>query len=284
MRLALSAALPATSDVEQTARPGFPARPMSGDAKDCLRAPDQRPGEPGTNPPRPAHSPVPFVSSRHIRRAVPGRPMETESHVVAGESKTVTIVDADDAIGAFTTALLERAGYRVKVFRSCEAFLAAEPTSDSGCVLLDMRTPDEAGLGLLRTLRSRETMPPVVLLSAEGDIREAVEAMKLGAADCLARPCLPTSLLEAIGHAVNSGPKKKAAAMDRDAEAKIAALSQRQLQVLKGILKGKPNKIIAYELGLSMRTVEAYRAELLKKLGVRGTAEAVRLALAAGIL
>jgi two-component system response regulator FixJ len=212
------------------------------------------------------------------------RPLAIAPHKKAEVLKLVTIVDDDDAIGAFTTALLERAGYRVVVFRSCDAFLAAEHSDDSGCVLLDMGMRGAEGLDLLRALRSRESMPPVVMLSSEGDIHEAVEAMKLGAVDFLAKPCLPVSLLQAIGHAVDAGPKRKAAAIDLDAAAKIATLSQRQLQVLHGVLKGKANKNIAHDLGLSIRTVETYRAELLKKLGVRGTAEAVRLALAAGML
>jgi len=179
------------------------------------------------------------------------KPLAIEPRKKAEGLKLVTIVDDDDAIGAFTIALLQRAGYRVVLFRSCDAFLAAEQSGDSDCVLLDIRMPGTEGLDVLRTLRSRGSMPPVVMLSSEGDIHEAVAAMKLGAVDFLAKPCQPLSLLQAIGHAVETGPKRKAAAidLDLDAAAKIATLPQRQLQVLQGIAKGRPNKIIAYELG-----------------------------------
>ena len=284
MRLALAAALPAASDARHTARPDDVAKPSTGFANDCPRAPGHAFSAPGIRRSSPGDPPVPFGSRVHAGGADPSRPLAIEPHKKAEVSNLVTIVDDDDAIGAFTIALLERAGYRVVVFRSGDAFLAAEQSGDSGCVLLDIRMPGTEGLDVLRTLRSRESMPPVVMLSAEGDIHEAVEAMKLGAVDFLAKPCLPVSLLQAIGHAVDAGPQRKAAAIDRDAAAKIATLSQRQLQVLQGVAKGKPNKIIAYEVGLSIRTVETYRAQLLRKLDVRGTAEAVRLALAAGML
>ncbi|HYI41319.1 MAG TPA: response regulator [Allosphingosinicella sp.] len=224
-------------------------------------------------------------STRQILRPAPRiHPIATRPHARARVSNLVTIVDDDHAIEASTTSLLERAGYRVVIFGSGDAFLAGERPGDSGCVLLDMRMPGMDGLGVLRALRSRESMPPVLVLSGHGDIHEAVEAMKLGAVDFLEKPFPPESLLAAIGRAMDSGPKKKVAAIDRDAAARIASLSQRQLQVLQGILKGTPNKIIAYELGLSVRTVEAYRADLLIKLSVRGTVEAMRLAMAAGIL
>jgi two-component system response regulator FixJ len=197
--------------------------------------------------------------------------------------KVVAIVDDDDVVRRSTAALLERAGYRVRAFESGDAFLAAQlPGSD--CVLLDMRMSGTDGLGVLRALGAREAMPPVLVLTGHGAVPQAVEAMKLGAADFLEKPYPAEALLGAIAKALELGPTGKAGAVDAEAAAKVALLSQRQQQVLRGILKGQPNKIIAYELGLSIRTVEAYRAQLLEKLGVRGTAEAVRLAIAAGML
>jgi two-component system response regulator FixJ len=226
---------------------------------------------------------VEFSTKQISRPAARIHPMATGSHKIVGVSNVVTIIDDDHAIDTSIIGLLERAGYRVAIFGSGEAFLTGERPGDSGCVLLDMQMPGGDSLGVLRALGSRESMPPVLVLSDHGDIHEAVEAMKLGAVDFLTKPYPPESLLAAIGRAVDTGPKRKAAAIDRDAAARIASLSQRQLQVLQGILKAKPNKIIAYELGLSVRTVEAYRALLLIKLSVRGTAEAMRLAMAAGM-
>jgi two-component system response regulator FixJ len=216
---------------------------------------------------------LPASDARH--RPEPGGKAEA--------AKIVSIVADDDSQGAFTTGLLERAGYRVVPFRTGEALLAAGPAAVHGCVLLDLRMPGADGLEVLGALAATEAMPPVVMLSDHGGIEEAVTAMKLGAADYLKRPCRPETLLEAIGHALDGHARRKATAIDREAAAKVASLSQRQRQVLQGIVKGQPNKIVAFEIGLSIRTVEAYRAELLRKLDVRGTAEAVRLAVAAGL-
>jgi len=180
--------------------------------------------------------------------------------------------------------LLERVGYRIRTFESGDAFLAAQLPGDSDCVLLDLRMAGTDGLGVLKALGAWESMPPVLMLTAHGAVPEAVEAMKLGAADFLEKPYPAEALLSAIGAALETGPAGKAAAGDVSAVAKVGQLSPRQRQVLRFMLKGQPNKIIAYELSLSVRTVEAYRAQLLEKLGVRGTAEAVRLAIAAGML
>jgi len=196
----------------------------------------------------------------------------------------VAIVEDDAAVRISTTTLLERAGYRVRAFESGDAFLAAHLPGDSDCVLLDMRMPGTDGLGVLQAMGAWENMPAVLVLTGHGAVPEAIAAMKLGAADFLEKPYPPQDLLAAISQALAAGPKKRAGGADPAAAARVATLSQRQHQVLKGILDGRPNKIIAYELGLSIRTVEAYRAQMLEKLGVRGTAEAVRLAIAGGML
>jgi two-component system, LuxR family, response regulator FixJ len=204
--------------------------------------------------------------------------------LVVPDTLVVAVVDDDDAVRRSTATLLERAGYRVRAFESGDAFLAAQLPGDSDCILLDMRMPGTNGLGVLKALGEWETMPPVLVLTGHGAVPEAVEAMKLGAADFLEKPYPAQSLIQAIGNAMATRRKQKAGTVDPEAAAKVETLSQRQLQVLRGILKGQPNKIIAYELALSIRTVEAYRAQLLEKLGVRGTADAVRLAIAAGML
>jgi two-component system response regulator FixJ len=226
------------------------------------------------------HSPFLFETKSAIDRDRDVHPgvQSVSSH------KVIAIVDDDDMVRRSTAALLERAGYSVRAFESGDAFLAAQLSGESDCVLLDMRMPGTDGLDVLKALGAREAMPQVLVLTAHGAVAEAVEAMKLGAADFLEKPYPAEALLGAIGRALESRTTGKAATADASAVAKVGLLSQRQKQVLGGILKGQPNKIIAYELGLSIRTVEAYRAQLLEKLGVRGTAEAVRLAIAAGML
>lgn len=195
-----------------------------------------------------------------------------------------TIATNSDAIGEDAIALLERAGYRIVAFQCGDTFLDTEHSVASDCILIDMDVSGADSLNLLKALRSRASMPPVVMLSSASDVRQAVTAMKLGAVDFVTKPSPPTMLLQVIGQAINAGPIRKAAALDRDATAKVASLPDRQRQVFQRVVQGKSNKVIAYELDISIRTVEAYRAQSLARLNVRGTADAVRLAMAAGVL
>jgi two-component system response regulator FixJ len=196
----------------------------------------------------------------------------------------VAIVEDDDAVRRSTAALLERSGYRVRVFVSGDVFLAAPDPADFDCVLLDLQMPGTDGIGILNALKAWPRMPAVLVLTGHGAIARAVEAMRLGAYDFIEKPYPATSLIETIGAALAARKRARAGAVDNAAAARVSTLSKRQRDVLQGVLGGKLNKIIAYELGISTRTVEAYRAQLLDKLGVRGTADAVRLAISAGML
>jgi two-component system response regulator FixJ len=195
----------------------------------------------------------------------------------------VAIVDHEAQARASTAAILERAGYQVRTFESGDAFLAAGLPCDADCVVLGLRMPGTDGIGVLKVLAECENMPPVLVLTGHGAIPEAVEAIKLGAVDFLEKPYPAETFLEAVSGALSLGPRRKGG-LDPEAVAKVESLSPRQAQVLRGIINGQLNKIIAYDLGLSIRTVEAYRSQVLDKLGVRSTAGAVRLALAAGLL
>lgn len=200
------------------------------------------------------------------------------------DSYMIAIVEDDDAVRQSTAGLLRRAGHRVESYTDGTEFLASDRFQDLGCILLDMRMPGMDGLSVMRALRERDVAVPILVLTGHGDVPLAVEAMRLGAVDFLEKPYPPGDLLEAIRHACNvPRPTVGAQPVDRQAEAKVARLTERQRAVLLGILKGQPNKIIAWELGLSIRTVEAYRAQMLARLGVRGIAEAVRMAMAAGM-
>ena len=198
---------------------------------------------------------------------------------------SIAIVDDDDAVRTSTARLLESAGHRVLSFASGDDFLRARLPDSLNCILLDMRMPGMSGLEVLRALGEHEHAPSVLVLTGHGDIPMAVEAMKLGAIDFIEKPYAPKALLAAIDSASEHHEQMRAAMEgSREAAALIETLSDRQRQVLAGIVKGRPNKLIAYDLGLSIRTVEAYRAQLLDKLGVRSTAEAVRIAIAAGMV
>jgi two-component system response regulator FixJ len=195
----------------------------------------------------------------------------------------ITVVDDDDAVRQSTVRMLERRGFEIVQFASGDAFLASDAAEASDCVLLDLRMPGTDGISVLRLLEERGLWLKVVVLTGHGDVSLAVEAMRLGALDFLEKPYPPAALVEAIQHACATPLPKMAGKLDEEARKSVAKLSPRQRAVLGGILKGQQNKIIAYELGLSIRTVETYRSQLLTSLGVRGTAEAVRLALAAGM-
>jgi len=199
------------------------------------------------------------------------------------DSLLIAVVDDDDAVRHSTAGLLKRAGHRVESFTSGAEFLASDLPEDLVCVLLDMRMPGMDGLAVMRALRERRRALPIVVLTGHGDVPMAVEAMRLGAIDFLEKPYPPAALLEAIMRACTAPTVAAGYPVNELAQARVAALSDRQRDVLRGILRGQPNKIIAWELGLSIRTVETYRAQMLEKLGVRGTAEAVRLAIAAGL-
>ncbi len=199
-------------------------------------------------------------------------------------SYVIAVVDDDDAIRYSTSGLLKHAGHRVESFTGGAEFLASNLPADLGCILLDMRMPGMDGLSVMRALRERKVVRPILVLTGHGDVPMAVEAMRLGAVDFLEKPYPTDALLEAIERAcskpvqVGGGPS-----VNPQAQQKVAALSTREREVLRGILQGQQNKVIAWHLNLSIRTVETYRAQLLAKLGVRGTAEAVRIAIAAGL-
>ena len=190
----------------------------------------------------------------------------------------IAVIDDDGAARDSLAFFLQSEGYRTLGFAGGEAFLEARLPELVGCVLLDMRMPGLSGLDVLHALAGRDDGPAVLVLTGHGDVAMAVQAMKLGALDFIEKPYRPAGLVRAIERAAALQARRMAR---RAAAARVEGLSRRQREVLAGIAAGRPNKIIAFELGLSVRTVEAYRAQLFERLGVRNTAEAVRLALAA---
>ena len=198
--------------------------------------------------------------------------------------ETIAIVDDDEAVRRSTSEIVRRSGFQIKMFESGDDFIASQNQEPLSCILLDLHMPGKDGLAVLAVLRERGNSPPVIVITAHGDLAVAIDAMKLGACDFLEKPYQAADLMTAIKAALDGNlGAADANAFRADAIARVDTLTPRQRQVLIGILQGRPNKIIAFELALSIRTVETYRAQLLEKLNVRGTAEAVRLALAAGL-
>ncbi len=200
--------------------------------------------------------------------------------------RNVYIVDDDDALRQSVATLLEAAGgFRTRSFASGEAFLACVPDIGPGCVLLDLTMPGLSGLEVLRRLQKVEGRFETILLTGQGDIAVAVEAMKSGAADFIEKPHDNRVLLDALGSGFDRiENREREAGAIRLARANIERLTPRERDVLLGLIDGKANKIIAYELDISPRTVEIYRANLMEKLGVHSVAEAVRIAFAAGLV
>jgi two-component system response regulator FixJ len=194
------------------------------------------------------------------------------------------LVDDDPLVRELAAQILEGAGYAVTHHDDGDAFVAALPGLEPGCILLDILMPGLDGFGVLKTVAERQVTWPVVVLTARNDVRTAVEAMKRGAFEFLQKPLIAEELLGTADDAFRRLDElAEGGAQAAEARALVERLSAREAQVLQGLLAGLPNKLIAYELDLSVRTVEIYRAKVMEKLGVRGLSSAVRLALAAGV-
>ncbi len=197
--------------------------------------------------------------------------------------RSVAVVDDNEALNRTMSALIEHAGHRARSFTTGEALLAdCDFLAECDCVLLDIQLPGMSGLDVLKLLQDFEDAPSVVVLTGAGDIPMAVEAMRLGALDFIEKPYRPSALLEVVDKAAQQSDRRRASRSQvSDAAARLRQLSHRQRQVLAGMVDGNTSKAIAGQLNLSVRTVEAYRAQLLAKLGARTTTDAVRVALAA---
>ncbi len=197
--------------------------------------------------------------------------------------RAVHVVDDDDAVRRALAMLFRSAGIPAETHPSGSAFLEALPSlaEDAiGCVLTDVRMPGLDGVELLRRLKEGGFRPPVVVMTAHGDVSTAVRAMKAGGLDFVEKPFDDAALLAAVEAALGT-PRAAGPAGADDAPERVAALSPREREVLDLLVAGKPNKLIARDLGLSPRTVEVHRARLMARLGVGSLAEAVRLAVRA---
>ena len=198
--------------------------------------------------------------------------------------RMIHIVDDEEAIRRSAGFMLKTSGYAVSTYASGDAFLQAAKEAEPGCVLLDVRMPGMDGLEVQKVMAERGIAMPVVVLTGHGDITVAVRAMKGGAVDFIEKPFEKAVLLTAITAAFERLDDVEArAARASDAAVAIAALTSREQDVLKGMAQGLPNKTIAFDLGISPRTVEVHRANLMAKLQVKSLSEALRLAFAAGL-
>ena len=203
---------------------------------------------------------------------------------MADDGRHVHLVDDDEAIRRSASFMLRTSGYLVKTYASGVEFLGVVKDAVPGCVLLDVRMPEIDGLEVQAALKERGVLLPVVVMTGHGDINTAVEAMKLGAVDFIEKPFEKAVLLSAIEAGLERLDKSAKRHVRADeARVKLGVLTPRELDVMKGLVRGHPNKTIAYDLDISPRTVEIHRANLMTKLGVHSLSEALRIAFAAGL-
>ncbi len=196
----------------------------------------------------------------------------------------VFIVDDDEAVRDSLEALLAVQGHSVQSYPSGDAFLAAWRPEARGCALVDLRMPGRDGLQLIDRLKSQGSKLPVIVVTGHGDVPLAVKAMKSGAVDFIEKPYSNDTIVQVVRQALARANTPAAAEGEGGKAAqRLASLTQREREVLQQLVIGRPNKIIAYELKISPRTVEIHRANLMKKMEAESLSHLVRMALAAGL-
>lgn len=199
--------------------------------------------------------------------------------------QVVHIIDDDEALRESLAFLLRTAKLEVKSFNSAKTFLDALPDELLACVITDVRMPDMSGIDLLRRLRERKVGVPVIVITGHGDISLAVEAMKIGAVDFFEKPFNDDLLLASVHAALDHAhDQTKRDAERAQIEQRLATLSAREKDVLAGLIDGRANKQIAFDLGISPRTVEIYRANLMNKMQAGSLSDLVRMALVVQLL
>jgi len=201
------------------------------------------------------------------------------------DKAVVHVIDDDEAVRQSLVFLLGTAGLEVRTYDSATAFLDALPNVVAGCVITDVRMPVVGGLELLRRLRKLKLAVPVIVITGHGDVPLAVEAMKMGAADFLEKPFDDEALLASVRSALNALDRDRKREVERsEIESRLSGLSSREREVLEGLVAGQANKQIAHALGISPRTIEIYRANLMTKMQAASLSDLVRMAMIAGVI
>ncbi len=195
---------------------------------------------------------------------------------------TVHIVDDEEPVRKSLAFLLTVSGFTVRLHESATAFLATAPAIRNGCLITDLRMPDMSGVELLLKLRHLPTRIPAIVITGHGDVPMAVEAMKAGALDFIEKPFEDETLIQAIKRAAEEIAKTAPGDDIASINTRFASLTEREREVLSGVVAGLANKTIAFELDISPRTVEVHRANVMAKMEARSLPELVRMAMAAG--
>lgn len=198
-------------------------------------------------------------------------------------SGIVHVIDDDEALRDSVAFLLGTAGFAVRLYDSAQTFLRQLRDIEPGCVLTDIRMPGMDGLELLRLLRETGQAIAVIVMTGHGDVPLAVRAMKLGAVDFIEKPFEDEIMIDTVRAALAADVVPGTAQVDEELASRVATLSQREKQVLTGLVGGRTNKEIARQFDLSPRTVEVYRAKLMAKMQASNISELVRFAMRAGV-
>ena len=198
--------------------------------------------------------------------------------------RIVHLVDDDEAIRRSASFMLKTSGYQVQAYASGVELLRQAKELAPGCILLDVRMPEMDGLQVQQELKERGVSFPVIVMTGHGDVTVAVQAMKSGAVDFIEKPFEKAALLSAIKEGFSRIEQVgRSRVRAEEAQVRLQALTPRERDVLEGLVRGHPNKTIAYDLDISPRTVEIHRANLMGKLNVASLSEALRIAFAAGL-
>ena len=201
---------------------------------------------------------------------------------MASEERMVHLVDDDASVRRSVGFMLKTSGYQLETYESGGELLKKCAHLEQGCILLDVRMPGMDGLEVQQALHEKGVRLPVIIMTGHGDVVLAVKAMKAGAVDFIEKPFEKLALFSSLEEGFRRLSQKEVTGERRkDAEVKLQALTPRERDVLDGLAQGLPNKTIAYDLGISPRTVEIHRANLMTKLAVRSLSEALRIAFAA---
>jgi len=206
------------------------------------------------------------------------------SEEIALDSHYVYVVDDDRDVRRSLSFMLGASDVRSHPFGSGEDFLDAIPDLQPGCILLDLRMPQMDGFHVMTELAKREIDWPVIVMTGHGEVPVAVRAMKLGAIDFIEKPFSEEALLASFGNAFLLLDEREATSKRRrEARERVTQLTSRETDVLRGLLAGESNKQLAQRLGISLRTVEMHRGNMMERLEVASLAEALKLALEAGL-
>ena len=199
----------------------------------------------------------------------------------SGHKSTLYIVDDDQAIRHAMELLMRSVGLDYAIFHSADEFLETYTSDRAGCLVLDIRMPGLGGLELQEKLNELGSSLPIIFITGHGDVPMAVEAMQKGAFDFIQKPFRDQELLDGISEAVKTDQERRSVREEKaEVLSRIEKLTNREQEVLNLVVTGKPNKVIAYELGVSQRTVEIHRARVMEKMQAKSLADLVRMHLA----